>query len=294
MIGEIQLFFKLKIKYFRQFWSLINLGIIVCSWTSLAIYIWRYQQSIQIGDLLEETNGYVYINLQLPAYVNDIYIYLLGFCCFFGTIKFVHLCRFSPRVCLFLQTFQYASQDLLSFAIMFLIVFLAFVILFYLLFVSKLSSCSSLFQTAEMLFQMILMQFDAYELSGADAFLGPFCLSLFIFIIVFVFMSVFLTIINQSFRFVRKNATMKSKEDQDMLSFMLYKFQRWLGVGKSIEFDRLIERDEQMRSKYFDPIEHFPDKIDQLLEALNRVRVYFSSYDDVHFLCLDLCGSTSS
>jgi hypothetical protein len=26
-----------------------------------------------------------------------------------------------------------------------------------------------------------------------------------------------------------------------------------------------------MRSQYFDPIEHFPDKIDQLLDAINRV-----------------------
>jgi hypothetical protein len=41
----------------------------------------------------------------------------------------------------------------------------------------------------------------------------------------------------------------------------------YLGFGKANEY----ERDEQMRSKYFDPIEHFPDKIDQLLDALNRV-----------------------
>ncbi len=283
MIGEIQSFLKLKLKYFGHFWSLINLGIIACSWTNLAIYIWRYRQSIQIGDLFQETNGFVYINLQLAVYVNDIYIYLLAFCCFFGTIKFIHLCRFNLRFNLFVQTLQHASKNLLSFAIMFSIVFMAFIILFYLIFVSKLPSCSSLFQTAEMLFQMILMQFDAYQLSGADAFLGPFCLSLFIFTIVFVFMSVFLTIINQSFRFVRKDLNVKSKQDQQILSFMFFKFRRWLGVGKSTELDRLIERDEQMRSKYIDPIEYFPDKIDQLLEALNRVRFRFFSYDDVNF-----------
>jgi hypothetical protein len=33
------------------------------------------------------------------------------------------------------------------------------------------------------------------------------------------------------------------------------------------------EYDEQMRSKYFHTIENFPDKIDQLLDALNRVRL---------------------
>jgi hypothetical protein len=31
------------------------------------------------------------------------------------------------------------------------------------------------------------------------------------------------------------------------------------------------ERDALMRSEYFDPIERFPDRIDQLLDALNRV-----------------------
>lgn len=33
------------------------------------------------------------------------------------------------------------------------------------------------------------------------------------------------------------------------------------------------ERDEEMRSKYLDPIESFPDKIDELLEAFNRVYI---------------------
>jgi hypothetical protein len=33
----------------------------------------------------------------------------------------------------------------------------------------------------------------------------------------------------------------------------------------------LEERDEVMRNKYYDPIERFPDKIDQLLDALDRV-----------------------
>ncbi len=33
------------------------------------------------------------------------------------------------------------------------------------------------------------------------------------------------------------------------------------------------ERDEQMREKYCNPIEAFPNKIDELLNALNRVRL---------------------
>ena len=87
----------------------------------------------------KQTNGYVYINLQLSTYVNDFLTYIYGFCCFFGTIKFIRLCRFNHRLYLFTQTLQYAGKELLSFAIMFSIIFFSFICLFYLLFISKIS-----------------------------------------------------------------------------------------------------------------------------------------------------------
>jgi hypothetical protein len=44
-----------------------------------------------------------------------------------------------------------------------------------------------------------------------------------------------------------------------------------IGLGRSTELYRREEYDEEMRSKYVDPVENFPDKMDQLLDALNRV-----------------------
>ena len=39
------------------------------------------------------------------------------------------------------------------------------------------------------------------------------------------------------------------------------------------------ERDALMRSPYVDPIEHFPKKMDQLLDALHRVCfIFITSY----------------
>jgi hypothetical protein len=71
---------------------------------------------------------------------------------------------------------------------------------------------------------MTLMKFDAYELSDAAPFLGPFCFSLFIFLVVFVCLSMFLTIIGDNFRTVRDNAKLHSNEDSQILNFMLRKF----------------------------------------------------------------------
>ncbi|CAF4057156.1 unnamed protein product [Adineta steineri] len=81
-----------------------------------------------------------------------------------------------------------------------------------------------------MLFETILMKFDAHELVEAGGFLGPFSFSLFIIFIVFICI-------------------------------------RW---EKSM-------KEEQKDLEYMNPIEQFPEKIDQLLNALNRL--YTNQYN---------------
>ncbi len=126
--------------YRSLFWSCIDLGIIDCFWRILGVYILRYRESIRIGNLFQETNGYVYINLQLATYVNDVFIFLLGFC------------RFHRHLSLFTETLGHVRKDLMVFSLMFSIVFMAFLILFYFLFLGQMWSCSTLLHTAEMLF----------------------------------------------------------------------------------------------------------------------------------------------
>ncbi|CAF0966370.1 unnamed protein product [Adineta steineri] len=268
MIIEIRILFELRLKYFRQFWSLIQLGIIGCSLGSIGIYFWRFEEANRISELFEQTNGYIYINLQRAVYVNDILTFLLGYCCFFSTIKCLQLLRFNQQISLFAEILKYCAKALISFSIMFAIVFMAYLCLFYLLFVSKLSSCSSLLETAQMLFEMTLMKFDASQIMAADAFLGPFCFALFMFLVVFVCLSMFVSIISDSFRHAKDN----QKEDQIIFSFMLKKFLRWSGLKKLNQEEIQEERDCRMHSQYFDPIENFPDKIDQLLEAFNKLQ----------------------
>lgn len=181
---------------------------------------------------------------------------------FFGTIKLARLCRFNQRLLLFIRTLQHALKDLMLFTFMFSFVYMAFIALFYLIFNSTLRSCSTIFRTAQMLFEFVLMNFDAQEIISAAAFLGPFCFSLFIFLVVFVCMSMFLTIINDNFRFARNHS--QFHDDDHIFSFMFHKFQSWIGLSNEDEF-------KTDRHKYFDPIENFPDKIDQFLDVLNRV-----------------------
>jgi hypothetical protein len=128
---------------------------------------------------------------------------------------------------LFSQTLKYAGKELISFAMMFSIIYFAFLCLFYFLFISKLSACSSLLQTAQMLFEMTLLKFSPGDLTGAARFLGPFCFSLFIFLVVFICLSMFLSIINKNFRRARENM---NNNNQEIFSFIFDKFLRWTGI----------------------------------------------------------------
>ncbi|CAF1243620.1 unnamed protein product [Adineta steineri] len=269
LIIEIKLLIKLKLKYFYEFWSLVQIGIISCSITSIIIYIWRFKEYNRLSSLFLETNGYVYVNLQMIAYVDDVLTSLLGFCCFFGTIKFIKFIRFNKSLVIFVQTLKYVTKELISFSFMFSIVFMAFLSLFYLLFTSSIQSCSSLLSTAQMLFEITLMSFDATDFTGADPFLGPFCFSIFIIIVVFICLSMFISILNDGFHHVEETPV----EDQHILSYMLKKFLNWTHLRRPNVEEIYEIQDSRMRSQYVDPIENFPDKIDQLLEAIDRIYV---------------------
>ena len=59
----------------------------------------------------------------------------------------------------------------------------------------------------------------------------------------------------------------------------------FLGLKKATEEEMQEVRDARMRSEYHDPIERFPEKIDQLLDALNRVCLIRVSMSYMFMIC---------
>ncbi|CAF3341663.1 unnamed protein product [Rotaria sp. Silwood2] len=80
--------------------------------------------------VFRESQGDSYVNLQQSVYLNDPLMYFNGFCCVFGTIKFLHLCRFNRRLSLFNETLRLSIKELISFSTMFSIIFTSFLCLF--------------------------------------------------------------------------------------------------------------------------------------------------------------------
>ncbi len=162
-------------------------------------------------------------------------MFLFGFCCFFSTIKYLYLFRFNTRLSQFGKTLEYVQKDLLYFALTFLIVFISFICLFYLLFNSKISSCSDVYHTTEMLFEMLLLRFNTQDLYQANTFLGPLVFSLFIYFLVFICCTIIISIIYNGFRHIRRQTKLISNQDQnqDVLLFILMKIKHKLGIYSS-------------------------------------------------------------
>jgi hypothetical protein len=100
----------------------------------------------------------------------------------------------------------------------------------------------------------------------------------------------FLSIINDSFRRTPENVKNQSEE---ILSFMIRRFQLWTGWKKSMEEEIREERDAVRRQKHFYRIERFSERMNQLLEAINRVSVFGLMKFVCHSFVLALYESTS-
>ena len=193
MLEEIQQIFYLKRRYFHQVWSYLQWSIIVCSWSAFGCYFWRQHKIQHITKYFHQTHGYAFVSLQFVTLINQTFDHFLILCCFFNLLNLLRFARYTRRLAIYGQTLRHALKDLLHYALMYSLVFIAFVSLFYLLFVSQSVS------TAEMLIKILLLKHDVENLSTADRSLGPFCLALFIILMIFVGLTMFLSIINASF-----------------------------------------------------------------------------------------------
>ncbi len=84
----------------------------------------------------------------------------------------------------------------------------------------------------------MLFKFDSSQLTEASLVLGSVSFSLFIIFIDFICMSMFISIIIDSFRRARQNINDKN---QQVFSFMLNKFQRWIGTQISFNRNNFID-----------------------------------------------------
>ena len=196
---EICLF---KMKYFTQYWSVLDNLILIQIIAGAAISLYR---SVTINDLISEaeTNTQSFTSFETIGYYESIYNDLAAICLFFSWIKIFKYISFNKTMRHFSTTLSRCSRDILSFAVMFFIIFFAFSQLGLLLFGTILKDFATFHDSTYTLFRIILGDFDFLALEQASTLLGPIFFITYIFCVFFILLNMFLAIINDTYSEVK-------------------------------------------------------------------------------------------
>ena len=148
-------------------------------------------------------------------------------------MKFIKLLRFNKIMGLLGSTLRYASNSLLSFSLMFAILFFAFVQCFYLIYMATLETFSNVIFTAEECLQMMVGKFNFGEIVQASPILGTFMFFIYMVVVFFILLTMFVTIINEAFAAVRDDIHKQSNE-HEMVEFVIGRFKQWTGINSLV------------------------------------------------------------
>ena len=252
LIKEIPIMNKKKWKYLIQFWKLVNLLIISFSIASFAVSFNFYNNQQKSLDLISQSQGYSYINFQALTISNNLLIILLALTCFFSSIKFIRLFRFSKKILFFSKVFKNCLNNMANFSFIFLVFLFAFIQIMYLSFNDQIKDFKS-FTTSIMTVFNILISRTPIPYLNNNIIIFPFY-----FILDFILLSIIVTILEDTFQSVKKDKEFKDKYEIDFIKTLKSK----LNI-----FDRKIKLKPTLKEK---------DSLNELSNNINKLIAYFT------------------
>ncbi|XP_019635022.1 PREDICTED: polycystic kidney disease protein 1-like 2 [Branchiostoma belcheri] len=193
-IKEAKSLFGRPLEYLSEFWSWVELSVILIGFGSLGVYF--NAQGI-IDEAAEQRRaGNTVFDIYKSA-VNwfQVYTYLLAFliCC--ATLKLIRLLRFNSHVFALSMTIKKSFKPVLQFFFVAGIILMAFTQMGNLLFGTKLQDYKNMLTSLTSLCTMMLGAFDFHALVDGHYILGPLMFFSYQCMMQFVLLSMFMTII---------------------------------------------------------------------------------------------------
>ena len=265
-IQEFRQFYKNGKSYLLQFWTLVEWAIIIFSWAALGLFIYKMNVSSEVAAFFKKTHGYGYYKLQSIAFWNLVLNYLFAFSIALGTLKFLKIFRFNNKISYLGLTLGNCASELIGFCLVFAFILLGFVQLFYLNYEKNLLEFSSFIRSMTTCFDILLGKFRVHSLLEVDSFFGPIYYFIYNIFIVFVLLTMFISIINDSFKIIRET-TGKHEYDYNLVNYFRKKF-----GFKTNKAQNATNSHENLNFTYRDHSSYFGDQIDELLILSNEVR----------------------
>jgi polycystin 1L2 len=265
-INEIRNILKKDLKtYLNEFWNYLEWAIIITAFVSLGMFLVRLKIAQQVLDFFKTTGGYGYLKLQKVNDCNQTLTFCLGLCSSLGTLKILKMLQFNRNISLVSSTLRRCFGELMSFTLVFFMIWISFVQLLFSVFGNHLLSYSSFVKSMESAFLIMLGKANAYDFLRVYPVLGPLIYSSYNVVILCFALNLFLSIITDSFGELRREAKTKPN-DFDLINHLILKMK---GLSsKNSKQEKLISPDE-----YKDHINVFPDRIQRLTEFIHNVSI---------------------
>jgi polycystin 2 len=265
-IQEIRQAFKQGKIYLLQFWTIVEWLIIGFSWTAFGLFFYKMNTAYKVGQFFKHTSGYGYFKFQNIVYWNLIFNYSLSFCIALGTLKFIKVFQCNNVLLQLGETLKNCINELIAFSFMFLAIFGAFVQVFHMSFQNKMSDFSAFSRSMISCFEIMLGKFEVDPFLELNSILGLIIYVFYNILIVFILLPVFITIISGSFKVVCDRL---KKQDDSMSAYLLEKLYNLFSNKNKYKSSYC----EKSKVVYKDQIEYLSDKIDEILLAIDWVKV---------------------
>ncbi|KAM6177463.1 polycystin-1-like protein 2 [Erethizon dorsatum] len=227
MVVQGQRVWKQKWGYFRSKWNLLEVAIILASWSALAVFVkravlaerdlQRYQKHKADGISFSET-----------AAADVVLGYIIAFLVLLSTVKLWHLFRLNPKLNMITSALRCAWGDISGFLIVILIMLLAYSITSNLLFGWKLHSYKTLFDAVETMISLQLGIFNYEEVLDSSPVLGSFLIGSCVIFMTFVVLNLFVSVILVAFSEEQKCDQLS--EEAEIADLLLMKILSFLGI----------------------------------------------------------------
>ncbi|XP_074648069.1 polycystin-1-like protein 2 isoform X2 [Tubulanus polymorphus] len=274
MVNEIKVMCKIKRPYFKEYFNILELLLVIFYIVVIVLYFVRFAASKIITNQVNK-NKHRYVNFQYIVLMEETYTYICAFVAFFSTIKILKLLRFNKKVSMLSSVIRNSVKPIFNFLIMFSIVFFAFVQLALLLFSADLSGFKSTVRTMETLFVMLLNKFDYKSFEKGSPVFGPVFFFFFTVLVTFVLMNFFISVIMESY-YVVKQDLLKQSNEYEIVDYIMKRFKTFVGKtgpGRRTANMTSGDNNEYTYEHYVegnDNFEEFEERIEKLLTFLDN------------------------
>ncbi|XP_054473206.1 polycystic kidney disease protein 1-like 2 [Anoplopoma fimbria] len=213
--------------YFKSKWNLLELAIIILSWSALSVFIKRTLLGNRDMEYYQN-NKDQYASFHETAKADAVLGYLIAFLVLLATVKLWHLLRLNPKLHMITATLQRAWTDISGFLVVMTIMFLAYSIASNLMYGWKLYSYRTLLNAAQTMVSLQLGIFNYEEVLNYNPVLGAFLIGSCIVFMTFVVLNLFISVILVAFS--QEQIHHKPSEEDEIVDLMLMKLFSLFGL----------------------------------------------------------------